>query len=90
MAPVISFPLNVGQIDDVQELKKSRKTNIPHRFVRDMAERPMQDTTLLPFSTSIPVIDLKTLMKGNKEEFHHEIMKLSASCEEWGFFQVHE
>ncbi|KAI3821962.1 hypothetical protein L1987_09541 [Smallanthus sonchifolius] len=27
-------------------------------------------------------------MSGNKEEFHLEILKLSASCEEWGFFQV--
>ncbi|PWA65801.1 2-oxoglutarate (2OG) and Fe(II)-dependent oxygenase superfamily protein [Artemisia annua] len=88
MAPVLEFPLNVGQIDDVQELKKSQKTKIPNRFVRDLSERPMLPITALPFSSSIPVIDLAKLMKGNKEEFHYEILKLSASCEEWGFFQV--
>ncbi|KAK1436012.1 hypothetical protein QVD17_01787 [Tagetes erecta] len=88
MAPVLNLPLNVGQIDDVQELKKARKTKIPNRFVRDVAERPMLATTPSPLSSSIPVIDLKKLMRGNKEEFHLEILKLSASCEEWGFFQV--
>ncbi|KAK9079876.1 hypothetical protein SSX86_001549 [Deinandra increscens subsp. villosa] len=89
MAPVFQLPLNVGQIDDVQELKKARKTKVPDRFVRDMAERPILGTIRAPLlSSSIPVIDLKKLMKGNKEEFHFEILKLSASCEEWGFFQV--
>ncbi|KAI7743650.1 hypothetical protein M8C21_023675 [Ambrosia artemisiifolia] len=88
MAPVLNLPLNVGHIDDVQELKKARKTNIPNRFVRDRAERPMLETTPSPLSSSIPVIDFKKLMTGNKEEFHFEILKLSASCEEWGFFQV--
>ncbi|KAL4592908.1 hypothetical protein LXL04_005915 [Taraxacum kok-saghyz] len=88
MAPVLKFPINVGRIDDVQELKKSRKNNIPNRFVRDIAERPALATSHSPMSTSIPVIDLSKLMKGNKEEFHFEILKLSASCEEWGFFQV--
>lgn len=88
MAPVLEFPLNVGQIDDVQELKKSQKTKIPNRFVRDLSERPTLPITPLPFSSSIPVIDLAKLMTGNKEEFHHEILKLYASCEEWGFFQV--
>ncbi|XP_071705378.1 protein LATERAL BRANCHING OXIDOREDUCTASE 1 [Rutidosis leptorrhynchoides] len=88
MAPELKFPLNVGQIDDVQELQKSRKNKIPNRFVRDMAERPMQAMIPLPLSSSLPVIDLKKLMEGNNEEFHYEIMKLSTSCEEWGFFQV--
>ncbi|KAI7743649.1 hypothetical protein M8C21_023674 [Ambrosia artemisiifolia] len=88
MAPVLNLPLNVGHIDDVQELKKARKTKIPNRFVRDRAERPMLATTPSPLSSSIPVIDFKKLMTGNKEEFHFEILKLSASCEEWGFFQV--
>ncbi|KAI3821966.1 hypothetical protein L1987_09545 [Smallanthus sonchifolius] len=88
MAPVLDLPLNVGQIDDVQELKKGRKTKIPIRFVRDVAERPMLAATPSPLLSSIPVIDLKKLMSGNKEEFHLEILKLSASCEEWGFFQV--
>lgn len=88
MAPILDFPLNVGQIDDVQELKKSRKTKIPNRFIRDMTERPALATTPLPLSSSLPVIDLKKLMKGNKEEIHSEFSKLSNSCEEWGFFQV--
>nr|XP_043613959.1 protein SRG1 [Erigeron canadensis] len=88
MAPTLEFPLNVGQIDDVQELKKSRKTKIPNRFVRDMNERPMLATIPLPSPGSLPIIDLKKLMKGSKEEFHYEILKLSTSCEEWGFFQV--
>lgn len=87
MAPTPIFPVKVGHIDDVQELKKAKQSNIPQRFVRDMAERPALDTAVAPPS-DIPVIDLSNLVKGDKAQFHAEISKLTASCEEWGFFQV--
>lgn len=89
MAPVPSFPVKVGLVDDVQELKKIKPSSIPERFVRDMIERPKLATVTTPSSCSnlnIPVIDLSKIL--NSQDFHYEIMKLSTSCEEWGFFQV--
>lgn len=86
MAPVPISPIKVGHIDDVQELKKAKPAAIPERFVRDMAERPTL-TKVTPAS-NIPVIDLSKLLKGDMTLFHTEISKLSASCEDWGFFQV--
>ncbi|KAM3357917.1 protein SRG1 [Capsicum galapagoense] len=85
MAPVPSFPVKVGHIDDVQELKKNKPTSIPERFVRDMIERPKLGTVTTPSSCNlnIPVVDLSKIMNSQDE-----IMKLSTSCEEWGFFQV--
>lgn len=86
MAPVPSFPVKVGHIDDVQELKKNKPTSIPERFVRDMIERPKLGTVTTPSSCNlnIPVVDLSKIMNSQDE-----IMKLSTSCEEWGFFQVY-
>ena len=90
MAPVAVFPLNVGHIDDVQELKKAKLTSIPERFVREIAERPALATPTQSSSPgNVPVIDLSKLLEDNKNDFHSEILKLTASCEEWGFFQVH-
>ncbi|CAK9158794.1 unnamed protein product [Ilex paraguariensis] len=89
MAPVPISPIKVGQIDDVQELRRAKLAAIPERFVRDIAERPALDTEITPSSSSnIPIIDFSKLLKGNKEEFDIEILKLSTSCEKWGFFQV--
>ncbi|XP_059630429.1 protein SRG1-like [Cornus florida] len=86
MAPAPLSPIKVGQIDDVQELRKAKSVAIPQRFVRDMAERPT--LTAASSSSNIPVIDVSKLIKGSKDEFHSEILKLSTSCKEWGFFQV--
>ncbi|PIA61549.1 hypothetical protein AQUCO_00300815v1 [Aquilegia coerulea] len=84
MAPVPFSPIKIGQIDDVQELRKARPATIPERFVRDIAERPF----VAKPSMHIPVIDLSKLIEGDLEQFHTELSKLSTSCEEWGFFQV--
>ncbi|GJS65822.1 protein SRG1 [Tanacetum coccineum] len=81
------FPVNVGHIPDVQELENGPKAKIPVRFVRDVNERPLP-TIPSHFSSSIPVIDLSKLKKGKNEEFHDEMLKFTASCEEWGFFQI--
>lgn len=85
MAPVPSFPVKVGHIDDVQELKKTKPSSIPERFVRDMIERPKLATVTTPSSCNlnIPVVDLSKILNSQDE-----ILKLSSSCEEWGFFQV--
>ncbi|GAB2278224.1 hypothetical protein Dimus_012920 [Dionaea muscipula] len=90
MAPVPLSPIKVGHIHDVQELRKTKTTRIPPRFVRDMAERPSLATTFeSSFTSDIPIIDLSSLANGsNPDEFRHEILKLAASCEDWGFFQV--
>ena len=90
MAPASISQIEVGHIDDVQELRKLKPAAIPERFIRDMAERPTLTTmdTLLS-STDIPVIDFSQLLKGKKtDEFQFELSKLAASCQDWGFFQV--
>lgn len=87
MAPVPIFPIKVGHIDDVQELRKTKPTTIPERFVRDMIERPTLDIALsLP--GNVPIIDLSRLAKDNKDEYQSEMLQLTRACEEWGFFQV--
>lgn len=89
MAPVPISTLNVGHIDDVQELRKTKPKTIPQRFVRDMTERPtLDDTALSSPQSDLPVIDFSKLSKGNKEEVLSELCKLAIACEEWGFFQV--
>ncbi|KAK4855444.1 hypothetical protein QYF36_007402 [Acer negundo] len=96
MAPVPISPIKVGHIDDVQELRKTKPTTIPERFVRDQTERPTLATTLSSSPTDdihVPIINLSKLMKANNnttaaDEFHTEIVKLTTACQEWGFFQV--
>ncbi|XP_057959652.1 protein SRG1 [Malania oleifera] len=90
MAPVPLSPIKVGHIHDVQELQKAQTEAIPERFVRDMTERPTLTTDApLPSCVDIPIIDLSKLVNDSKYELQqNEILKLKASCEEWGFFQV--
>ncbi|KAM1086696.1 hypothetical protein ACFX2B_012177 [Malus domestica] len=87
MAPVPIYPIKVGHIDDVQELRKSKPSIIPERFVRDMTERPALATPM-PYSTDIPTINFSKLAKGTKDEIKSEISQLANACENWGFFQV--
>ncbi|XP_077239922.1 protein LATERAL BRANCHING OXIDOREDUCTASE 1-like [Tasmannia lanceolata] len=82
-APRSASPtVKVGHVHDVQELRKARPTNIPDRYVRDMAERPTLAS--IPTSMNIPVIDMSEL----KQQSQEELAKLALACEEWGFFQV--
>ncbi|XP_028781436.1 S-norcoclaurine synthase 1-like [Neltuma alba] len=85
MAPVLVSPINVGHIDDVQELRRTKPRDIPERFVRDVNEgtQLVSDT-----SCDMPIIDFSEFLKGTRGECRQEVLKLSAACEEWGFFQV--
>lgn len=85
MSPVPISPVKVGHIDDVQELRKTKPTTIPERFVRDLPERP---TLASPLQTDIPIVNLSNLIKPNSVDFHTELHKLTTACQEWGFFQV--
>ncbi|KAM1195234.1 hypothetical protein ACFX13_022271 [Malus domestica] len=87
MAPEPIHPIRVGHIDDVQELRKSKPSIIPERFVRDMTERPTLGTPM-PCSTDIPTINFSKLVKGTKDEIKTEISQLAHASENWGFFQV--
>ncbi|KAK8717160.1 hypothetical protein V6N13_044437 [Hibiscus sabdariffa] len=88
MAPVPSFSIKVGHIDDdVQELNKAKPTTVPERFVQHMADR-LELTANISSSSDIPIIDLSKLMKGDKDEHFSEVMQLKTACEEWGFLQV--
>ncbi|CAL0334940.1 unnamed protein product [Lupinus luteus] len=88
MAPVPISLINVGHIDDVQELRKTKPKTIPQRFVRHMTERPTLVTSVSQQNSDMPVIDFSKLSKGNKEEVLTELFNLATACEEWGFFQV--
>lgn len=84
MAPAPTSVIKVGHIDDVQELRKVKPSQVPERFIREKTERPALDKPIPHSSNSIPVIDLSELVNGSKDEF----FKLMISCAEWGFFQV--
>ncbi|KAL8122466.1 protein LATERAL BRANCHING OXIDOREDUCTASE 1-like [Apium graveolens] len=84
MAPASSFPIKVGHIHDVQELMQANEPHVPERFIRNKVETQASATT----ASNIPVVDLSKLLNGDETEFQSEMLKLSASCEEWGFFQV--
>lgn len=90
MAPVPISTINVGHIDDVQELRRTKPKTVPQRFVRDMTERPTLLTSLSPQNSDMPVIDFSKLSKGSKEDLLNELCKLSVACQEWGFFQVNK
>lgn len=91
MAPVLcsstSSEIRIGEVEDIQELRRARPTAVPERYVRDTNERPAL-STILPSSLSVPVIDLSKLVCGTKRQSQEEMAKLTAACEEWGFFQV--
>lgn len=90
MAPIPNIStVKVGHIDDVQELRRSKPTIIPERFVRDMTERPSTLPTAIPSSSDIPTIDFSKLSNGNIDELRTEISQLATACKDWGFFQVH-
>ncbi|CAH9137186.1 unnamed protein product [Cuscuta epithymum] len=94
MSPALDFPIKVGHIDDVQELRMTNPSYIPERFIRDATERPELSITDDHSSSScdlkIPAIDLSKLINEEKSspEFQSEMMKLTVACQEWGFFQV--
>ncbi|XP_021721654.1 protein SRG1-like [Chenopodium quinoa] len=83
MAPAPITQMNVGHIDDVQELRKTQSTTVPDRFMRDVDEidSVISDS---PISKDVPIIDLSKIAKGSYDEIIH----LASACEEWGFFQV--
>ncbi|MED6138688.1 hypothetical protein PIB30_076800 [Stylosanthes scabra] len=97
MAPVpIISPFNVGHIDDVIELRKTKPGTIPQRFVRDITERPTITTPppnkslIITNHHHMPIIDFSKLSKHNTHDeiFLHELLNLATACENWGFFQV--
>ncbi|WOL10355.1 hypothetical protein Cni_G19110 [Canna indica] len=87
MALVPCSEVRVGDVQDIQELRRSRPMVVPERYVRDVNERPALSTTVLP-SVRVPIIDLSKLVCGSRWETQEEMAKLAAACEEWGFFQV--
>ncbi|OMO97241.1 Oxoglutarate/iron-dependent dioxygenase [Corchorus olitorius] len=70
-------------VPNVQELVRKDPLQVPHRYVRDMEDRP-KDTDMSHLSSLVPIIDLSLLLMGNKDELN----KLDLACQEWGFFQV--
>lgn len=89
MAPRPISSIRVGEIEDVQELIKSKPNKVPERFIRDVNERGVLVSLKTHLHQPIPLIDLSKLSKSNThDDFIFEILKLSQACEDWGFFQV--
>ncbi|KAG6477061.1 protein SRG1-like [Zingiber officinale] len=76
----------VGDVQDIQELRRAQPTAIPARYIRDSTERPAADAVLA--SLRVPVIDLSKLVRGGRRQSQEEMARLCSACEEWGFFQV--
>ncbi|CAA2985398.1 SRG1 [Olea europaea subsp. europaea] len=87
MDPIPVSAIKIGHIDDVQELRKSKSSHIPERFIRDTTERPKLDKDIVSLTNNIPVIDLSKFFKGNKDKFLNEISKLTVSCQDGASFR---
>ncbi|KAL5715837.1 hypothetical protein ACHQM5_017605 [Ranunculus cassubicifolius] len=70
-------------VPSVQELARGKIDIVPPRYIRSD-----QDAITLSDSssslTSVPIIDMETLLSGSKEELE----KLDSASRDWGFFQV--
>lgn len=73
--------IEIGQVDDVQELHRTGLETVPDRYIRDGDDRPDGDNNICALA-HIPVIDVSELPRDD------ELNKLRLACEEWGFFQV--
>ncbi|KAK7363605.1 hypothetical protein VNO77_05754 [Canavalia gladiata] len=80
--------INVGHMEDVQELIKTKPGVIPQRFLRDITERPTLSTPLSPSPIHVPLINFSNLIEGDTQQIQNEISKLADACHNWGFFQV--
>lgn len=81
--------IRVGRVDDVQELRRAQPVAVPERYVRDVGDRPSPPPPAGGLSESVPVVDMSKLaVAGGDGDGGHEMAKLAAACEEWGFFQV--
>lgn len=88
MAPVLcsnSSEIKIGHVEDIQELWRSGPAVVPERYVRDPEERPVSTPST---KQEVPVIDMSKLIRGDQQQVRNEMAKLSAACQEWGFFQV--
>ena len=72
-------------VPNVQELVRQDPLQVPERYIRNLedSDRP-KNTDTSHLSLMIPVIDLSSLIIGDREELN----KLNLACQEWGFFQV--
>ncbi|CAL5440369.1 unnamed protein product [Camellia sinensis] len=75
MAPVFVSPFNVGHIDDVQELRKSKPTSIPQRLIRDIAEEPSLSTLTPPSPSSKPSFTAIPVVEFIKTHPKHQTFK---------------
>ena len=90
MTPVLwsnSSEINIGQVEDIQELWRSRPTTVPERYVHDVEER-LVSPHYPSIELKVPVIGMSKLIWDNLCEARNEMAQLTAACQEWGFFQV--
>lgn len=65
----------------VQELAKDPMlVDVPPQYLQ------AQEPALLSHATSIPVVDMNSLLHGQSKDF--ELQQLDSICKQWGIFQV--
>ncbi|XP_060674493.1 protein SRG1-like [Ziziphus jujuba] len=71
---------------NVQEMVRMDPSQVPERYlIIDQNQQDMPKIAdLSHLSSQIPIIDLSSLTKENKEE----LIKLDLACKDWGFFQI--
>ncbi|KDO68941.1 hypothetical protein CISIN_1g018097mg [Citrus sinensis] len=75
----------------VQSLSESGSTDIPDRYVKPPAERPVLPNSRIngdDEKINIPIINLAGLDGGDENARREILGQISAACREWGFFQV--
>lgn len=80
---VVPSELKIGHLDDIQELRRAQPSVVPERYVRDNDEQPARSRVCT--SLEVPVVDMEKLDGDHDDD---ELVRLTAACQDWGFFQA--
>ncbi|GLJ46205.1 hypothetical protein SUGI_0973550 [Cryptomeria japonica] len=76
------------KVDDVQELVKLKREDVPERYIRLQQERIGCTALSAPPGLHLPLIDMANILSAHHSTRQHEMDRLARACKEWGFFQV--
>ncbi|GLJ26834.1 hypothetical protein SUGI_0524210 [Cryptomeria japonica] len=76
------------KVDDVQELAKLKREDVPQRYIRPLQERIGCTALSVPPALNVPLIDMAKILSPHHSTKQPEMIRLAQACKEWGFFQV--
>ncbi|XP_057866446.1 codeine O-demethylase [Cryptomeria japonica] len=76
------------KVDDVQELAKLKREDVPERYIRPQRERIGCTALSAPPGLHVPLIDMAKIFSSHHSTRQHEMERLAQACKQWGFFQV--